>query len=315
MIKNYFKIAWRNLRRNRAFSAINISGLAIGLASCMLISLYVIDELSFDRFNEHADRIVRVFFKANMQGGEINESHVMPPTAGALKNDYPEILEATRLRHGGKPLVLLNNKIYNDEKLAYVDSNFFRVFTLPFIQGSPQKALLEPNTMVISETTAIKYFGNTNVLGKTITFKDWKATYRVTGVMKDIPANSHFHFDMLGAMATIDEAKSTSWMTSEFFTYLLLQDGYDYKKLEAKLPRTVEKYVSPQLKQAMGVTLTEFRKKGNDLALHLQPLTDIHLHSDFQYDLGVKSATGQSATCEHGSLGALVRFAFARGQP
>lgn len=286
MIKNYLKIAWRNLRRNRIFSAINISGLAIGLASCMLISLYVIDELSFDRFNEHSDRIVRVFFQANMQGGDIKESHVMPPTAAALKNDYPEIVEATRLRQGGTPLILLNNKIYNSEKLAFVDSNFFRVFTMPFIQGSPQKALLEPNTVVISEATAIKYFGNTNALGKIITLKDWNATYRVTGVMRDIPANSHFHFDMLGAMATVDDAKSTSWMTSEYFTYLLLQEGYDYQKLEAKLPQTVEKYMSPQLKKSMGVTLTEFRKKGNDLALHLQPLTDIHLHSDFQSDLG-----------------------------
>jgi putative ABC transport system permease protein len=289
MLKNYFKIAWRNLVRNRVFSVINIAGLAIGLASCMLISLYVIDELSFDRFNDKADRIVRVVFKANMQGGKINESHVMPPTAGVLKADYPEVLEATRLRQGGKPFVLINNKIYNDERLAYVDSNFFSVFTLPFVEGSSKTALLEPYTLVLSQTTAEKYFGKTDVIGKTITFKDSKQTYRVAGVMRDIPKNSHFQFDMLGSMGEIEEAKSTSWMVSEFFTYLLLPDGYDYKKLEGKLPKTMDKYLSPQLKQAMGVTLAEFRKKGNDLTLSLQPLTDIHLRSnDFQYDLGVK---------------------------
>lgn len=287
MLKNHFKIAWRNLLRNRVFSVINIAGLAIGLASCMLISLYVIDELSFDRFNKNADRIVRVVFKATMQGGKINESHVMPPTAGALKADYPEILEATRLRHGGKPFVLLHNKIFNDEQLAYVDANFFKVFTLPLIEGSPQTALVEPYTIVISQTTAEKYFGKTDVIGKTITFKESRQAYRVTGVMQDIPRNSHFQFDMLASMAALEEARSTSWMVSEFFTYLLLTDGYDYKKLEAKLPGTMDKYLSPQLKQAMGVTLPEFRKKGNDLALSLQPLTDIHLHSDFQHDLGV----------------------------
>lgn len=285
MLKNYFKIAWRNLARNRVFSAINIAGLAIGLASCMLISLYVIDELSFDRFHEKADRIVRTTFKGTMQGGIINESHAMPPTAAALKADYPEVLEATRLRQGGKPMVFLNSKLYNDDKLAFVDSNFFSVFTLPLIEGSPKTALLEPNTVVLSETTAQKYFGKTDVVGKIITLKDWNKTLRVTGVMKDIPSNSHFRFDLLGSMVTLDEAKSTSWMTSEFFTYLVLPEGYDYKKLEAKLPATIDKYISPQLKQSMGVTITEFRKQGNNLELRLQRLTDIHLHSDFQYDL------------------------------
>lgn len=285
MLKNYFKIAWRNLVRNRVFSAINIAGLAIGLASCMLISLYVIDELSFDRFHEKANRIVRITFKGTMQGGIINESHVMPPTAAALKADYPEVLESTRLRQGGKPLVLLNNKLYSDEKLAFVDSNFFSVFTLPFVAGNPKKALLEPNSLVLSETAARKYFGKTDAVGKIITFKDWNKTLRVTGVMKDIPSNSHFRFDLLGSMASVDEAKANSWMTSEFFTYLVLPEGYDYKKLEAKLPATVDKYMSPQLKQSMGVTTAEFRKQGNNLELRLQPLTDIHLHSDFQYDL------------------------------
>jgi putative ABC transport system permease protein len=285
MLKNYFKIAWRNLVRNRVFSAINIAGLAIGLASCMLISLYVIDELSFDRFHEKANRIVRTTFKGTMQGGIINESHAMPPTAAALKADYPEVLEATRLRQGGWPLVFLNNKLYKDERLAFVDSNFFSVFTLPFIEGSPKTALLEPNTIVLSETTARKYFGKTDAIGKILHLKDWNKTLRVTGVMRDIPSNSHFRFDLLGSMTTLDEAKSTSWMTSEFFTYLVLPEGYDYKKLEAKLPATIDKYISPQLKQSMGVTMAEFRKQGNNLELRLQPLTDIHLHSDFQYDL------------------------------
>jgi len=128
MIKNYLKIAWRNLLRNRVFSAINIIGLAIGLASCMLISLYVLDELSFDRYNEKADQIVRVVFKGTMHGGKINESHVMPPTAATLKADYPEVIEATRLRQAGKPKVLIGRHQYSDENMAFVDANFFKVF-------------------------------------------------------------------------------------------------------------------------------------------------------------------------------------------
>jgi putative ABC transport system permease protein len=272
MIRNYFKIAWRNLVRNRAFSAINISGLAIGLASCMLISLYVLDELSFDRFHDKGDRIVRVYFKGIMQGGIMNEANVMPPTAAALKADYPEVEEATRLRQGGNPLILIGEKLFTDDRLAFVDSNFLNVFTFPLTQGNPKTVLLEPNSVVISRTVAEKYFGNQDPIGKILNLKEWKANYKVTGVMKDMPANSHFQFDLLASMSTLDEAKSTSWMTSEFFTYLVLQKGYDYKRLEAKLPQTVAKYMGPQLKQGLGMTLDEFRKKGNDIGLYLQAI-------------------------------------------
>lgn len=286
MLKNYFKIAWRNLIRNRAFSAINITGLAIGLASCMLISLYVLDELSFDRFHKKGDRIVRVVFKGVMQGGEMKEAHVMPPTAAALKADYPEVLEATRLRRGGAPLVLLNQKLYTDDQLAFVDSNFLQVFTFPLIEGNVKTALLQPNTIVISKRLAEKYYGKQDAIGKLLTFKDWKTPYTVTGVMEEMPAHSHIQFDMLASMSSLEDAKSTSWMISEFYTYLVLPEGYDYKQLDAKLPQTVDKYMGPQLKQALGLTMAEFRKKGNSLGLYLQPLTEIHLHSDYQFDLG-----------------------------
>ncbi|KAA0993175.1 ABC transporter permease [Dyadobacter aurulentus] len=286
MLQNYFKIAWRNLQRNRAFSAINIAGLAIGLASCMLISLYVIDELSYDRFNEKADQIVRVVFKGTMQGGKFNEAHVMPPTAAALKADYPEVLESTRLRHGGSPVILMNEKLFTDNRLALVDNNFFQVFTLPFLSGNSKTALSDPNAIVISETMARKFFGNTDPVGKLLTFKGFQDKPKIAGVFKDIPRNSHFQFDIFASLANSGEAKSTSWMQSEFFTYLVLPKDYDYKKLEAKLPGTVEKYMGPQVEGAFGMSFKEFRKKGNLLGLYLQPLTDIHLHSDFQYDLG-----------------------------
>lgn len=285
MIKNYLKIAWRNLLRNRIFSAINIVGLAIGLASCMLISLYVLDELSFDRYNEKADQIFRVVFKGTMHGGNIHEAHVMPPAGPALKADYQEVVEATRLRQAGKPKVFIGNKQYADENMAFVDANFFDVFTLPFIKGEQKTALTEPNTIVISENTAGKYFGKQEPIGKILHIKGSDIPFKVTGVIREMPANSHFRYELLGAMAGLDEARSDSWMVSEFFTYLLLQKGYDHKKLEAKLPQTVEKYMGPQLKKAMGITLTEFRKSGNDIGLYLQPLTDIHLYSDAVYDL------------------------------
>ncbi|WP_439558581.1 ABC transporter permease [Dyadobacter sp.] len=286
MIRNYFKIAWRNLLRNRAFSAINIAGLAIGLASCMLISLYVIDELSFDRFHEKADRIVRVVFKGSMQGGKFNEANVMPPTAAALKADYPEVLDATRLRQGGNPIISIDDQLFTDNKMALVDPNFFQVFTLPFTHGNSKTALTDPNAIVISESLARKFYGDKNPVGQLLTFKGSRDKARIAGVFKDIPGNSHFRFDIFASLINSGEAKSTSWMQSEFFTYLVLPEGYDYKKLESKLPSTVRKYMGPQVANAFGMSFDEFEKKGNQIGLKLQPLTDIHLHSDFQYDLG-----------------------------
>lgn len=285
MFLNYIKIAWRNLIRNRTFSAINIVGLAIGLATCLLISLYVLDELSYDRFHAKADRIVRVIFRGSSSGGRINESTVMPPVAQTLRRDYPEVLEATRLRDAGSPLISYGSKTFKESSIAFVDSNFTQVFTLPFVEGDPKTALIQPNTAVISETMARKYFGSVNPMGHILTIKSWNTSLKITGVMQDIPANSHFHKDMLIAMAGNQEARSPSWMMSEYYTYLVLPDGYNYRQLEAKLPQVIEKYIGPQLQQGMGMSLAEFRRKGNDIGLYLQPLTDIHLHSDFAFDL------------------------------
>ncbi|MFC0185814.1 ABC transporter permease [Pseudarcicella hirudinis] len=139
--------------------------------------------------------------------------------------------------------------------------------------------------MVITEEFAHKYFGDENPIGKVLNIKSWKTLYKVTGVIEKMPSNSHFHFDMLGSLVSNPDAKSSSWMSSGYFTYLVLQDGYDYKKLEAKLPQTVEKYMGPQIKQAMGVSISQFQKKGNKLGLFLQPLTDIHLKSDMTGEL------------------------------
>ncbi len=285
MLKNYFKIAFRNLVKNRVFSAINVFGLAIGLASCLIIVLFVQNELSYDRFNEKADRIVRVVFKGIMNGEHMKEAVTMAPTAQTIKNDYPEVEDATRLRSYGNHKITVGDKTFKDGSLAYVDANFFQIFTLPLIKGDAKTALTEPNTIVITEAMANKYFGNADPIGQILTFKDWGQAYKVTGVIDKIPDNSHFHFDLFGSMASLEDAKGTSWLESNYYTYLLLRDGQDYKKLEAKMPQLVDKYMAPQIEKGLGVTLAEFRKKGNDVGLYLQPLTDIHLYSDFTVNL------------------------------
>lgn len=286
MFKNYLKTAWRNLMKHKTFSFINIAGLSIGITICFIIMLFVQDELSYDRFNTNADRIVRVVFKADINGGKINESNVMPPVAAAMKNDYPEVEDATRLNVAGAPKITYKDKTFKDGELVFVDPNFFSIFTLPLIEGNAKTALQQPNTLIITKAIAKKYFDNEDPIGKILVFPDNKnASFKVTGLIDKVPANSHFHFDMFGSMAGLDQAKSDSWMGSDFFTYVLLRPGYDYKKLEAKLPGMVEKYMGPQIQQNMGISLSQFRTKGNELGFSLQPLTSIHLHSHSNFEL------------------------------
>ncbi|MBO0948231.1 ABC transporter permease [Fibrella forsythiae] len=285
MFQNHLKIAWRNLIRNKAFSAINIVGLAIGLSTCLLIGLFILDELSYDRYNEKADRMVRVVFRASINGQKIREAHVMPPVAQILKANYPEVEAATRLRAAWPSLISYGEKSFPNERFAYVDPNFFQVFTLPLIAGNAKTALAEPNTLIISQSAAEKYFGTENPIGKVLTVKSWNATFTVMGVMQDVPTNSHFHGDFFASLVGVPDANSTSMMTSEYHTYLVLPKGYDYTQLEAKLPKVVATYMGPQLQKAFSMSFSEFLQKGNQIGLFLNPLTSIHLHSDSTQDL------------------------------
>ena len=222
MFKNYLKIAFRTAWRNKGFSLINIAGLAIGMATCLLITLYVLHELSYDRFNEQADRMVRIVFRGTVQGGEIREATVMPPVAQVMKRDFPEVLDATRIRSYGMPAVTYNDKTFREDRLAFVDSNFFQLFTLPLLLGDAKTALQQPNSVVITRALAQKYFGSDDPLGKTLFLKDQKASLKVTGMIDKVPVNSHFHFGLFASMSGLPEAAELTWMTSNFYTYLLL---------------------------------------------------------------------------------------------
>lgn len=279
MIRNYFKIAWRNILKNKGIFSINIAGLAIGIASCLIIMLFVVDELSYDRFNEKADEIARVVFRANINGEEMKEAVVMAPVAEALKNEFPEVLDATRIRKIGTPEITADNKSFRDSRFAYVDPNFFEIFTLPIIKGNSEDPLKEPNSAVITETEAKKLFGKQDPIGKKIGLEDGKQ-YKITAVMEDVPKNSHFHFDIFASTIGFLPAQGTSWVNSDFFAYLLLKEGTNIKQLESKIPAVVEKYMGPQIDGAIGMSYAEFQKE-NQIGLFLQPLTDIHLKSDF----------------------------------
>lgn len=291
MIKNYLTVAWRNLKKNKVYSFLNITGLAIGLASFLLIALYIMDEVSYDRYNANADRIYRINSDIKLGGGELHMPVTSDMMGQLLIKDDPSIEQYTRIYNSSGPKMIKKDKVFIIEnRVAHVDSTFFDVFTLPAISGNTHTALNEPNTVAITESSAKKYFGSTDVLGKIIETNDEKTPdYKITAVIKDIPSNSHFHFDFLFSMKNADY----QWgqMTSHnFHTYLLLKKGADYKQVQKNFDRYIDKYVLPSVRKFIKISsMDDFKKAGNQLEYSLIPLTKIHLHSDRSFEL---SATG-----------------------
>lgn len=278
MIKNYFKIALRNLLKHKTFSLVNLVGLAVGLASFILIALYVNDELSYDRYNEKADRIYRVDAEIKFGGNELNLAVSSDPMGAALKKDYPEVEQYVRLRADGHMLIKKGNEFISEDRAVYADSTLFDVFTLPAIAGDTKTALNERNTVVITETTAKKYFNTPNALGKVLEI-DTKP-YKVTAVIKDVPNNSHFHFNAFLSMDNLDYHWG-QFLSHNFQTYLVLRKGTDPKAFEKHFSQFTEKHIFPEAKQFMQIkSMDDFAKAGNKLRYSLTPLTDIHLRSD-----------------------------------
>ncbi|MBS1751753.1 MAG: ABC transporter permease [Bacteroidetes bacterium] len=278
MLKNYLKVAFRNLWRNKIFSSINIIGLATGICCFILIALYVTDELSYDRFNVNAENIYRVDADINFGGNALKLAVSSDPMGATLKKDYPQVQEYTRIYASeGSKLIKKGNEYIDEDKIAYADSTLFNVFTLPALEGDTKTALNEPNTIVISETAAKKYFGTIHATGKTLEVE--MKPYKVTAVIKDIPHNSHFHFDFLLSMKNVAYGFG-NFLSHNFHTYILLKPGTDYKVFEKNFDQVIEKYIFPQAKQFMQIaSMDEFRSAGNKLEYHLMPLLDIHLHS------------------------------------
>ncbi len=282
MLTNYLKIAWRNLRKHSFYSFLNIFGLSLGLASCLLITLYVIDELSYDESFARVDRIYRIDSDLKFGGPEMKLAVAPDPMAFTLKKDYPQVEAATRLRENGSYLVRRNEQAENlqEENVVFADSTFFQVFSIRLVAGNPATALTEPNTLVLSERDAEKYFGSENPLGKTLLL-DNEQTYRVTAVMENIPTNSHLSsLNMLLSMASLEDSRENNWGSHNFVTYLVLKEGVDHRQFVKNFDTVLEKYTAPWVKSIMGATMDDLKKSGNYLRYSLLPVRDIHLHSD-----------------------------------
>jgi putative ABC transport system permease protein len=269
MLRNYIKIAWRNLIKHKVFSFINIFGLATGIAAFWLISLYVVDEWSYDRYNLKADRIFRVVQHGKWNGGKFNLAVTSPPYAPALKNDYAEVEDAIRIDAEGGGKITYGEKQINEGGMLFTDKGFFNLFSHHFLSGDANTALAKPQSIVLTKTLAEKLFGNAaEALDKTVLIENTPST--VTGVIDDVPVNSQFTFS---ALRSLPDGYTEGWANSHIYTYVLLKNHDDFKKIQAGSDAFFNKY----LKGALGAM---------QYSMELQPLTSIHLNSNLDYELG-----------------------------
>lgn len=274
MIKNYIKTAFRNIRKNKISSFLNIAGLAIGLTCFIIIGIYIFNELSFDRNNSKLERIFRVGLSLKLNDIEYNEASLQFPAANALIEDYPDVEEAARLyKELDFPLLKYGNNKFTEVNFFFADKAIFNVFDFKFVSGNSGKALLKPNQIAISETIAKKYFDDENPIGKTITYQN-SDEFEISAVFKDLPANSHFHSDFIAPMSFIlnywdktlgTNGRHNNWYWNGTWTYVLLNEKVSAENLKKKIPEFVQKY---------------FPERYSGASLFMQPLADIHLYSD-----------------------------------
>jgi putative ABC transport system permease protein len=275
MFKNYLKITLRNILKYKGYSVINILGLAIGMAACLLILIYVQDELSYDNFHKDGDRIFRIVLNVQSQAGQIEYATTPSSLAQALKNDYPQVEHITRLMNNPELMIRYEDKKFNENRIYHTDPEIFEVFNIQFLQGDARSCLNRPRTVVITESIAKKYVDNENPLGKLLDFGYAKC--EITGVIKEFSHNSHLKFDFLLSLKPFN---NENWMTAGWenfdgqtnltYTYIKLKPGTDIKFFKNQIKHLSERY-------AGGVQLKE---SGTQQSYFLQPIRSIHLHSN-----------------------------------
>ncbi|MBN2012948.1 ABC transporter permease [candidate division KSB1 bacterium] len=280
MFKNYLKIAYRFILKQKSYALINIAGLSIGLACSMIIILYISTELGYDTFHTNAPRIIRIASNLTLGGTTTPIATTNYPPAIAMRNDLPEVIDATRFRTMRKLTVKYQDKLFVEEKGYFADASVFDVFTFPMVQGAPKTALASPFSIVLTESLKRKYFGDSNPIGQILKING-QYNYTVTGVMRDLPSNSHIQFDMLASFQTLSSLNQDieSWLTGfSNYSYILVTGDANIRELEQKLPAMVKQYIGD-----------DFAKAGVAVEYFLQPMTDIHLHSHLRHEMSENS--------------------------
>ena len=293
MFKNYIKIAWRSLKKQAFFTFLNTFGLAIGMAGALMISLYIYDELSYDKMFADADRIYRIDADIKFGGAEIKAAESAPPMAGALKRDYSQVESTVRFRTLGSMYVkkVGGETSSKENRVTYADSTFFQFFGIDLLAGNSKTALTGTNSLVLTKTAAEKYFGSTDVLGQNMLL-DNSDTYTVTGVIDDMPKNSYFNeYSVFLAMAGNVASREELWGSNNYFTFVKLIPEAKVEDFQAPLQGMLERYMLPWAQKYFpGMTAESFAASGNYIRYHTIALTDIHLHSDRSSEMNATSS-------------------------
>jgi putative ABC transport system permease protein len=308
MFKNYFKVMIRNTLKRKAFALINLFGLATGMAICLLLLLYIQNELGYDNFHLRGDQIYRLALERKYPGRSFFTGSIPQSIGQAIKKEFPEVLESTRLidfdYSGAK--VAVGDKSFAEKAVIMADSNFFRVFSGSFLQGDPGTALQKPGTGVLNETTAKKYFGSDeNAMGKVIVVDGFR-TCTISGVCRDWPEKSHFQFNILMTTSGMNGLNKPDYVYFGPYDYLLLNKNASAAALEAKLPLIVDKYVSGTIAGLFGEPYDKFIAEGNGYRYFLQPLKKIHLNSEFGNEL--RPSGSMRALVLFGVIGSFILF-------
>ncbi len=287
MVKNYIKIAFRNLSKHKFYSAVNILGLTIGVTCCLLILLFVSDELGYDKHWTNSDRIYRVSGDHLFHGEPFYAAITPAPLAQALANDFPEVQSSARFRNAYGVIFNQGELVFNEPNVFFADSSIFQVFDFNLLVGNADQALTQPQTMVISSAIAEKYFDQEDPVGKYLTTSGG-TQYTISGIFEPLPSNTHFQVDILLSMASFSRANNNAWLSNNFHTYILLQEGSSPEELESKFPQMVAKYVEPALNH-FGASLNAEGENPTRVKYFLQPVVDIHLKSDLVVELAPNS--------------------------
>ena len=295
MLYNFFRIAFRNFKKDKISSVINITGLAVGITCFITLTLFILDEMGYDNYNKNADQIYRVYVKASINNVNQTNSKTSGSLGPVLAQNFPEVIKYTRIGYYGPRAFIFKENVFRTGSIYAVDSTFFSVFTLPFISGDPATALIHPNSLVLTETAAKRFFGDENPLGKTLSIENGK-DFIVTGVMKDFPKNSHFSCQILESMTTYDVNKN--WLDLWYSTYIVMKKGTDIREFEKKLGNVVTDYVGPEAEALLGVPIKEFLSQNNEYGFFLQPLTSIYLYSQGEYGIDLNTEWGDVKTSD-----------------
>jgi putative ABC transport system permease protein len=277
MFSNLIKHSIRSFKRQRAYIVINILGLSIGIACSLLITLFVLNEISFDRYNVKKDRIFRMILNGKIGGQEVTVTYSAAVIGPTMLKEVPEVEDFLRMNGMGPTTIEYNKQAFTDDHIVEADSSFFNFFSIPVIKGDPKNLLNAPRKAVLSESTAKKIFGIENPIDKTIKIGSDTLLYTISGVMGDVPGNSHFEANILTSFMTNPGSKNPTWLSNSYSTYLLLKPNSSFKTVDAKLPGMIIKYVGPELQRFMGVSISDFAAKGNKYRFYLQNLKDAHL--------------------------------------